>query len=237
MRSFLCFMLFLFAFAQVQAQSKAWEEWQKRGEKQINLLPMYGGKPKPKNLLALDKKFLATVDKGGGTRAENSKYFSDRGWQYFQQGDFATAMFRFNQAWLLDSTNSKSYWGFGLICGMLENYDDALVHLQKAYTLDSSDVQLSCDIIFTYFSKYEESGQAQYLESAALASQKALLQSPDNAFVLYAHALVQYMQKEYSSAWDYLYKSKAKGEVGLDQRFLKDLHAKMPDPRKEFVKN
>ncbi|AMM50677.1 hypothetical protein TH61_05095 [Rufibacter sp. DG15C] len=237
MKKLLWLLLFIVSITQMQAQSKRWAEWQKRGEKQINLLPMYGGQPKSKNLLALDKKFLASVDKKGGTRAENSKYFSDRGWQHFQQGDFETAMFRFNQAWLLDSTNAKPYWGFGIICGMLENYDDAFTYLHKAYALDSSDVQLLCDIVFTNFCKYQETNQALYIENALVASQKALRQSPDHAFALYSHALVQYMKNDYASTWEYLYKAKEKGEVGLDQDFIKALHAQLPDPKKEFVKD
>lgn len=77
-----------------------------------NELPMYGGITKTHEMVLADEAFIQAALKGGHTRAEASDMVVLLGWKYLRQGDLATAMKRFNQAWLLDPDNGDAFHGF-----------------------------------------------------------------------------------------------------------------------------
>ena len=79
----------------------------------INLLPMYGRVQKCDEQLQDDDQFIIECDKHFANRAQATRFHIDKGWSYFYQNDLDMAMKRFNQAWLLDSTDADVYWGFG----------------------------------------------------------------------------------------------------------------------------
>jgi tetratricopeptide (TPR) repeat protein len=81
----------------------------------INQLPMYGGLPKTEAMKKADEEYIANETRGGQTREAASKSAVLRGWQYFSQGDLATAMKRFNQAWLLNSESGEAFHGFAVV--------------------------------------------------------------------------------------------------------------------------
>jgi|SRR5476649_2959466 Flp pilus assembly protein TadD len=79
-------------------------------------LPMYGGIQKTPAMIAADKKFLDDIDAKGLTRAASSDAEVALGWKYFmERRDIATAMKRFNQAWLLDPGNGDAYHGMAIV--------------------------------------------------------------------------------------------------------------------------
>src|SRR5574337_372704 len=83
----------------------------------INHYPEYGHYPKTLQQQAADLEFIASAEKRYKSRTKASKKYSDFGWYYFQKGILDTSMFRFNQAWLLDTTNANLYWGFAALTG------------------------------------------------------------------------------------------------------------------------
>ena len=60
---------------------------------------------------------LLESEKTFGDHKKASEYYVSKGWEYFYDNDDETSMKRFNQAWLLDNTNSQIYWGFGNLLG------------------------------------------------------------------------------------------------------------------------
>ncbi|MGV3540828.1 MAG: tetratricopeptide repeat protein [Rufibacter sp.] len=237
MKKLLCLLLLFATICQVQAQSNEWKIWQKKGQKRPNILPMYGGKPKTKAMVEADKKFLAYVDAQGGTRAENSKEFSNLAWQHvYNNNDVLTAMSRFNQAWLLDSSNAEAYHGFGFLAGMFEAYKEAFTYFDRGYALDSTNANLLKNYTFTLLTNHEKSPEASDVVKADKLVRRALDIAPNNVEILHLNSKVLYLQNDYLGAWESLYKSKAGGKTKFDQSFIKNLHAKMPDPRKELVK-
>jgi len=79
-----------------------------------NELPMFGGVQKNAAMLEADRKFIETTASMGMTRPQGAQESVRLGWLYFSKGDFATAMKRFNQAWLLDPDNPAVYHGFAV---------------------------------------------------------------------------------------------------------------------------
>lgn len=89
-----------------------------RGEAQslpVNEQPMYGGVEKTEAMKEADAAFLAEIAAMGHTREEGARNSVELGWRYFFQGEVATAMKRFNQAWLQDPENGDAYHGFAVV--------------------------------------------------------------------------------------------------------------------------
>lgn len=89
----------------------------------LNEQPMFGNQPKTPAMLAADENLIANAAQFG-TRAQGSDKSVALGWQYFfQKHDIATAMKRFNQAWLLDPDNGDAFHGFAIL--VMERDHDA----------------------------------------------------------------------------------------------------------------
>ena len=82
-----------------------------------NTLPMFGGIDVVKTAFQMeaDEEFIQTVTKKGTSREQGSVIMVGYAWEFFKKGDLATAMKRFNQAWLLNPTNPDIYQGFAAI--------------------------------------------------------------------------------------------------------------------------
>ena len=80
-----------------------------------NEQPMFGNQPKTAEIMNADAQYIASTQKYG-TRAQVSDKSVQLGWQYFfDKKDVATAMKRFNQAWLLDPDNGDAFHGFAIL--------------------------------------------------------------------------------------------------------------------------
>jgi Tfp pilus assembly protein PilF len=78
-------------------------------------LPMYGGALKTSEQKAADEELIRRTMAMGYTREQGSDKSVELGWKYFAQGDLATAMKRFNQAWLLNPENGNAFHGFAVV--------------------------------------------------------------------------------------------------------------------------
>jgi tetratricopeptide (TPR) repeat protein len=82
----------------------------------ISVQPKYGLIPKTAEQTDADAKFLAIIDGYcKGDRKKPANEIAARGWQMLREGHLQDAMRRFNQAWLLDNSNSAALWGMGAI--------------------------------------------------------------------------------------------------------------------------
>ena len=72
-----------------------------------------------------DRRFIEGALNTGMTRVQASDKSVQLGWQYFQsRHDIATAMKRFNQAWLLDPENGDAFHGYAVL--VMERDHDAV---------------------------------------------------------------------------------------------------------------
>ncbi|WP_190242627.1 tetratricopeptide repeat protein [Hymenobacter lapidiphilus] len=62
--------------------------------------------------LAADQAFVADVEQRSPTVTAAAQSYVNFGWHYLQMGHEPSAIKRFNQAWLLDSTLAEVYYGF-----------------------------------------------------------------------------------------------------------------------------
>jgi hypothetical protein len=114
---------------------------------------MYGNIPKTLESRKSDSLFILHCTQTGLTRDSASKYFSNQGWSFYSKNDFLNAMKRFNQSWLLDSTNANPYWGFALIYSSLNRSPDStLIFMELSFKHDSTNPRITLDLIDSYLS-------------------------------------------------------------------------------------
>jgi tetratricopeptide (TPR) repeat protein len=115
-----------------------------------NEIPMFAGVKKTPEQLKADSEFVELAVKEKGGRAAAAEHMVKRGWEACDQNDFATAVRRFNQAWLIDSHNAKVYNGFGVWARKQQKIGDAVRYLKKAVELCGTDPVILYNLGFTY---------------------------------------------------------------------------------------
>ncbi|MDB5234163.1 MAG: hypothetical protein JWR44_1156 [Hymenobacter sp.] len=108
----------------------------------INVLPMYGNKPKCPEQIEADKEFLAACDQQFASRKLASEHHLSAGWRCTEKGEFDPAMKRFNQAWLLDSTNAEVYWGFANVLGMKKQFRASIPLFTKYLKMNAANADV-----------------------------------------------------------------------------------------------
>jgi tetratricopeptide (TPR) repeat protein len=112
-----------------------------------NLKPMYGGKVKNSEEKAADKEYIEfALETYGNDTVLAAQEAAERGWYYFYHNIIDTAIFRFNQSWLIDSTYPESYFGFAAIKDYQGLTNESEYFFELAYKHDETD-SLSAQIL------------------------------------------------------------------------------------------
>lgn len=119
-----------------QKSKTPYEAWQEEAKTEIRFLPEYGHKAKSPGQKKADQEFIKTVLTQDGSLEKGSEKYVEIGFQYFRRGDLRHAMYRFNQAWLLNPKNPSVYWGFGSVYFAFEDFPKAIEQYDKGLKLD-----------------------------------------------------------------------------------------------------
>ncbi|MHA6249185.1 tetratricopeptide repeat protein [Pontibacter sp. CAU 1760] len=204
-------------------------------KKDIEVLPMFGGLPKSDEQQRKDEKFLTSCDKSFASRQEASKFFVTRAWEYLNEGQVDTAMYRFNLAWLLNPDNKDTHWAFGLVTSAQGDDEKAIEFYEKALTLDARNSMLLSDMATSYLNLYSNGKKKKkHLKKARHYLEESITADAANSFALFNLSKVKFFEKKYSEAWDYLHQSRAINLTHIDYEYLALLTDKMPDPQGFF---
>ena len=162
-------------------------------QRSINEIPEYGNQPKSAEMLQADQEFLALTK---GKEKESFDHMMNVGWSFFKRGDIGTAIKRFNQAWLIDSTRYESYWGFAAAEGRLNNLETSKHYYEKALSHNGDTKILNPE----YAIVLREQAKAEN-NSAKLAEADNLFMSEieagnEKAACIYAYQLYRDNKKE-----------------------------------------
>lgn len=165
---------------------------------------MYGQVKKCKTQLEIDQNFLKDCDQNFHDRKKASKYFVERGWDYFYSSKMDTAMMRFNQAWLLDSLNADVYWGFGNLVGVQKKYKVSIALFNKSIQLNGGNAKVWEGKAISFGQLFFETKQASYLNRSVECLRTAIQLDPNNTrfYAALTSAYSYYNQKD--SAAKYL---------------------------------
>lgn len=200
-----------------------------------NLLPMFGGIEKNATQLAADESFINDVIKAVGSKDKGSEAFVQKGWEaFFEKRDPATAMMRFNQAWLLNPRNPDVLWGFGVVSGAMNNTDNSVKFLRQAAEKLSNNARVLVDLGFSltlFADKIEDAKvSAETVAEAFSCFAKAEKLEPDYEPLFSNWAIALFLNNDYAGAWEKIIKAEELGGNTLNPRFIQDLELKMPRP-------
>jgi tetratricopeptide (TPR) repeat protein len=151
----LLIILTFFTSLNVFGQQMTLEEWNRQAETNIRLLPKYGLITKTAEQKASDESLISDMLSKGFTRRQASEQFIDLGFKYLYK-DIKTAMYRFNQAYLMDSTNIDIYWGFGGVYMTLGDINRAKEQYEIGLSKDANNSKIITDLATCYMIDYYE---------------------------------------------------------------------------------
>lgn len=190
----------------------------------INEIPMYGNQTKNKKQIAADEQFIKETTSDGRTRESVSVHLSKRGWEAYFSKDYALAIRRFNQAWMLDESNFQVYWGFSAIMANRQDLKQALEFILTAHQLNPKSANLMADVGQTY-------ARLEKYDKAVMYYEKVAKMDPKNEAVFFRWAVVLFEVGKYHEANKMIEKAKALGGKSIHPQFLKDLQNKLKNQK------
>jgi len=196
----------------------------------ISLAPKYGLLPKTDAQKRADAIFLGEMDKQyKGNRKKAAEHMALRGCQYLREGDLLVAMRRFNQAWLLDSSNGKALWGMAAIDADVEEFDESLDLFAEAERSVGDDINFSVDYAKAMGLAGAQAKNEVRLKDAFARFARVYEKAPRNTLNLENWAKTLFLVGNYADAWKKVKLAETTpGHADLDPRFLAALQSKMP---------
>ncbi|MCE6990723.1 tetratricopeptide repeat protein [Dyadobacter sp. CY323] len=171
----------------------------------INLLPMYGNAKKCPEQIEADRRFLQETDglfQGDRKRAAEDRVA--RAWEYFDANVQDTAMMRFNQAWLLDSSNAEVYWGFGNLLGGQERFRESIPFFKKSLRLNPENPIVWEAAAQSYGNIYADTRSQKDLDSSIYYLRHSFRLDPKNSGTISKLTMAYLYAMKKDSATKYL---------------------------------
>lgn len=204
----------------------------------IDQQPMYGGinRQSVPELISADEQLISDTSKEFGSREKASEIFVEQGIRYYLQDNYAYAMRRFNQAWLLDPRNPNVYWGFAMIYHDESKNCEAKSMIDRAASFGLSKPIALADAgrIYTLCavsdSALDNKAKTEYLSKSEDFYKRANTASPNNDYIFGSWATAHYWRGEYQQAWEKVAIQRSLGGTPGGQ-FISLLRQKMPEPK------
>ncbi|NVJ90618.1 MAG: hypothetical protein HWE34_03120 [Methylocystaceae bacterium] len=177
---------------------------------------MYGNIQKNEAMRQADEKFIQFILSKGFTRETAAIDVIKRGWKFFQNKNYKTAMERFNQGWLLDPENADSYRGFAVLAAETNKpRTEVEKYFQMALTKNHGSTQAYADFGWYLITQNE-------LDKAIVILQKGLKADSKAYNVRSTLAFISYLKKNYPQACKWAKDAKENGDK-LEKGFLEDM--------------
>lgn len=217
----------LTTFGQITPSS----QWDEEAKTDIRLLPKYGHVPKTEAQKKSDQEFIETMLKQDSTPRKASDRFVRLGFN-FLYSDKKTAMNRFNQAYLLDSTNTDIYWGFGAVYMTLRDYAKAEKQYLEGLAINPVNTHLLTDYGAYFLSLYyrlepiDKKGALTNLETAITYMLKSYQLDPTDQNTTFNLSICYWNKGECDNAWKYYDICKELGGQPITEDYTNELMKK-----------
>lgn len=193
-----------------------------------NSQPMFGYNANHKEN-SCDKAFIVEILKSsGGDRTRAVKTVSQLGYQALQKSDPLVAIKRFNQAWLLDRKNPKTFWDFGVWEQVQRNYGKSEEFLKKAIKdiPKPTPSGLQVDFARTLASQGKKIGNKELLNEADKLYSLVISADPTFFMAYVNRAFLMYDIENYAEAWNMADKAEALKPGSVQSGFISALEKK-----------
>ena len=123
---------------------------------------------------------------------EASNHMIGLGFQYLNRGDIKTAMYRFNQAYLLNSENSNIYWGYGAVYMALGKFDLSREQYEAGLKIDKKNEKILIDYGTTYLGEFYN----YYQTDKSMANEKFDGKITNGVLIVLYHENLQEIQSK-----------------------------------------
>jgi Tfp pilus assembly protein PilF len=203
-------------------------EWKDAANSDSRLLPKYGGIQKTKRQQAADQSLIETYLKELGTRRKASDTLISQGFSYLYRYDFKTAMYRFNQAWILDSTNVDVYWGYGGLYITLGDTHSALEQYNEGLRIDPINSKILTDKATIFMTQAQTKGDDNKMSQAIELFNASYAIDPKNQNTLYKLSVACFIKNDCANAKKYYNECKALGGKPIRPAYAAALFKKCP---------
>jgi len=234
MRHLIVVLSLVFSFG-AYAQHSSYKSWQLEAKKDIRMLPKFGNMEKTKQEIAADTRFVNSIVKAGKSKSEGAHDMIRIGFEYLYKGDLKTAMYRFNQAYLLNPKNSGVYWGYGSVYTALGAYDEARKKYTEGLELEPESAPILTDYATTYLGEYYADVRSNYKraqKSLKLAEERLLTSyaiDPHYINTTYKLSIVYLNSQDCTNAKKYLKATRALGGQPITKEYLSDFNLRCGD--------
>jgi len=217
------------------AQQSSFKAWQKEAKSDIRMLPKFGNMEKTNQEAAADARFVNSILDAGKSKSEGAHDMIRIGFDYLYKGDLKTAMYRFNQAYLLNPKNSGIYWGYGAVLTALGAYDDARSAFNEGLTIEPESAPILTDYATTYLGEYYANVRSNYKsaqKSLKMAKEKLLASyeiDPEYINTTYKLSIVYLNSQDCNNAKKFLRATRALGGQPITKEYLTDFNLRCGD--------
>jgi tetratricopeptide (TPR) repeat protein len=217
----------------------SFDTWEAESKTNKRLLPRYGHLPKTQEEIKSDSDYIKQIMAlpEFKTRREASNHMIGLGFQYYYRPDFKTAMYRFNQAYLLDSTNTDIFWGYGAIYMAFGRYDLAKGQYDEGLSINSTNTHLLTDLATYYMEQFylaiqmpkndiikDPKAQArQFMDSSIHYLNKSYNLDPRDVNTVYKLSICYWNIENCINAWKYYDEAVELGGRPITEEYTKDL--------------
>ena len=215
------------------------DEWAEESKTNKRLLPRYGHLSKSQREIESDSSFIKQImaQSQFKTYREASNHLISLGFQYYYRPDFRTAMYRFNQAYLLDTTNTDIFWGYGAIYMGFGEYELAKKQYITGLSIDSNNTHLLTDFATYFMEQYYLMAQMpkndlvqnskerarSYIDSAIHYLSKSYALDPKDVNTVYKLSTSNWYIENCSEAWKYYDLAVLLGGKPVTKEYTNDL--------------
>lgn len=211
-------------------QQLSLQEWNKEAAANIRLLPKYGSVEKDREQKKADRKFIKEtmeIEKFKGDTVAASRHLVNLGFSYMYKGDLKTAMYRFNQAYLLTPENSNIYWGYGVVYMTLGDYERGREQFEEGLLKDPYNPRLLTDYATYYMGKYyqepDEEKATEHINSALDYLIRSYRIDNEDQNTLFKLSVCYWIKMDCDNAWKYYDECMINGGNPITEDYTADL--------------
>jgi tetratricopeptide (TPR) repeat protein len=210
----------------VHGQQIDYQTWTEESKSNIRLLPEYGNFTKTPEQKKADEELIKSSVEQDGTREKASEHFVDLGFKYLYKQDLRTAMYRFNQAWLLNPKNENAYWGFGAVYFMFNDFENAMIQYRKGLAINPKSSNILTDKATVYLTRFNSKRNKVDLDSATNIFKQSYAIDSNNQNTLFKLSACYFMNGDCKNALKYYEECRTLGGQPITQEYIQALNKK-----------
>ncbi len=221
----------------ILGQQIHWTQWEEEARTDIGLLPKYGNVEKTAEEKERDSLFIIKVLQKDSTYSKGSTSLMSLGFEELQT-NVKKAMYRFNQAYLLDPTNMDVYSGYGAVYMRLGEYQKAKDQYEEGLRVAPKNARIlegyGTYYMVQYYNLKKIKGETMVrnLDLAIQYLKKSYLRDQESATVPFKLSVLYKDKEDCKNAWKFYHESVANGSQQITEIYTQDLKEKCKKRRR-----